>query len=145
MVEIRNSIIKCDSTPPNEVDVGNNHFELGKKNVQQGQNLSNSLWWPNTSFGTYFSGSKFIAVKRQVEKLVYTFFCLFLKSQWRVKGVQHSWALFLKTVHFLKNKATLDKVSYGSGQKYSKELKKHSFTSVKTIVVKLQWKMCKKQ
>ena len=38
---------------------------------------------------------------------------------------------------FSKNKATLDKVSYGSGQKFSKELKNHSFTSVETIVVKL--------
>ena len=35
--------------------------------------------------------------------------------------------------HFLdKNEATLDKVSYESGQKYSKELKNHSFTSVET-------------
>ena len=37
-----------------------------------------------------------------------------------------------------KKKATLDKVSYGSGQKFSKELTNHSFTSVQTIVVKLQ-------
>ena len=42
---------------------------------------------------------------------------------------------------FSKNKATSDKVFYGSGQKCSKELKKHSFTSVETIVVKLQCKM----
>ena len=59
-----------------------------------------------------------------------------------IKGVQHPWALFLKTfVQFLKknkNKATLDKVSYESHQKCSKELKNHSFTSVETIVVKLQ-------
>ena len=55
------------------------------------------------------------------------------------KGVLHLWALFLKTLCiFSQNKATLDKVSYGSGQKYSKELKNHSFTSVETIVVKLQ-------
>ena len=55
------------------------------------------------------------------------------------KGVLHPWALFLKTLCiFSKNKATLDKVSYGSGQKCSKELKKHSFTSVETIAVKLQ-------
>ena len=40
---------------------------------------------------------------------------------------------------------TLDKVSYGSGQKCSKELQTHSFISVEAIVVKLQWKMCKKQ
>ena len=56
-----------------------------------------------------------------------------------IKGVLHLWALFLKTwCIFPKNKATSDKVSYGSGQKRSKELKNHSFTSVQTIVVKLQ-------
>ena len=56
-----------------------------------------------------------------------------------LKGVLHSWALFLKTLTiFSKNKATLDKVSYGSGQKCSKELKNHSFTSVVATVVKLQ-------
>ena len=56
----------------------------------------------------------------------------------KVKGVLHPWALFLKTLCiFSKNKATSDKVSYGSGQKFSKELKNHSFTSVETIVVKL--------
>ena len=62
------------------------------------------------------------------------------------KGVLHPWALFLKTLCiFSKNKATLDKVSHGSGQKCSKELKNHSFTSVETTVVKLQWKMCENQ
>ena len=56
-----------------------------------------------------------------------------------LKGVLHPWTLFLKTLCiFSKNKATSDKVSYGSGQKCSKELKNHSFTSVETIVVKLQ-------
>ena len=41
-----------------------------------------------------------------------------------IKGVLHPWVLFLKTFHiFSKNKATLDKVTYGSGQKCSKELK----------------------
>ena len=56
-----------------------------------------------------------------------------------LKGVLHLWALFLKTLCiFSQSKVTLDKVSYGSGQKYSKELKNHSFTSVETIVVKLQ-------
>ena len=56
-----------------------------------------------------------------------------------LKGVLHPWALFLKTLCiFSKNKATSDKVSYGSGQKCSKKLKNHSFTSVETIVVKLQ-------
>ena len=63
-----------------------------------------------------------------------------------VKGVLHLWALFLKTLCiFSKNKATSDKVSYGSGQKCSKELENYSFTSVETIVVKLQWKMCENQ
>ena len=69
------------------------------------------------------------------------FYCLFV-----FKGVLHLWALFLKTLCiFSKNKATLDKVSYGSGQKWSEELENYSFTSVETIVVKLQWKMCKNQ
>ena len=55
------------------------------------------------------------------------------------KGVLHPCALFLQTLCiFSKNKATSDKVSYGSGQKCSKELRNHSFTSVETIVVKLQ-------
>ena len=63
-----------------------------------------------------------------------------------LKGVLHPWALFLKPLCiFSKNKAISDKVSYGSGQKCSKELKNHSFTSVETIVVKLQWKMCENQ
>ena len=62
------------------------------------------------------------------------------------KGVLHLWALFLKTLCiFSKNKATSDKVSYGSGQKCSKELENYSFTSVETIVVKLQWKMYENQ
>ena len=48
-----------------------------------------------------------------------------------LKGVLHLWALFLKVLCiFSKNKATSDKVSYGSGQKCSKELKNHNFTSV---------------
>ena len=56
-----------------------------------------------------------------------------------IKGVLHPWAVFLKTLCiFSKNKATSDKVSHGSVQKCSKELKNHSFTSVETIVVKLQ-------
>ena len=62
-----------------------------------------------------------------------------LQRTQRFKGVLHPWALFLKTLYiFSKNKATSDEVSYGSGQKCSKELKNHSFTSVETIVVKLQ-------
>ena len=53
--------------------------------------------------------------------------------------------IFEDFVHFLKKiNATLDKVSYGSGQKCSKELKNYSFTSAETIVVNLQWKMCEK-
>ena len=63
-----------------------------------------------------------------------------------LKGVLHPWALFLKILCiFSKNKVTSDKASYGSGQKCSKELKNHSFTSVEIIVVKLQWKMCENQ
>ena len=57
------------------------------------------------------------------------------------KGVLHSWALalFLKTLCiFSKNKAALNKVSNGSGQKCSKKFKYHNFTSVEAIVVKLQ-------
>ena len=55
-----------------------------------------------------------------------------------VKGVVHPWTLFLKTLCiFSKNKATSDKVSNGSDQKYSKELRNHSFISVETMVVKL--------
>ena len=49
-----------------------------------------------------------------------------------------AWALFLKTLYIFSNiKATLEKVSYGSGQKCSKEVKNHSFTLAETIVVKL--------
>ena len=56
-----------------------------------------------------------------------------------IKGVLHLWALFLKTFCISsKNKATLDKGTYGSGQKCSKELKYHSFSSVEAIGVKLQ-------
>ena len=63
----------------------------------------------------------------------------FTISRINIKGVLHPWALFLKTLCiFSKNKATSDKVSYRYGQKCSKELKNHSFTSVETIVVKLQ-------
>ena len=61
------------------------------------------------------------------------------------KGVLHLWALFLKTFCiFSKNKATLDKETYASGQICSKELKNHSFTSAEAIVVKLQWKNVRK-
>ena len=41
-----------------------------------------------------------------------------------LKGVLYLWALFLRTLCiFSKNKATLDKVSYESDQKGSKEVK----------------------
>ena len=64
---------------------------------------------------------------------------LYIHISQTIKGVLHPWALFLKTLCiFSKNKATSDKVSHGSGQKCSKELKNHSFTLVETIVVKLQ-------
>ena len=86
-------------------------------------------------------------------RLIKNFFFTYLKSFMQriiqkpiLKGVLHLWALFLKILCiFSKNKATSDKVSYGSGQKCSKELENYSFTSVETIVVKLQWKMCENQ
>ena len=75
--------------------------------------------------------------------------CLWLRNAnviCPIKGVLHLWALFLKILCiFSKNKATSDKVSYGSGQKCPKKLENYSFTSVETIVVKLQWKMCENQ
>ena len=87
----------------------------------------------------------FVFWKRELRLLVWilVYVCygtLCIMIQFHVfKGVLHPWALFLKTLCiFSKNKATSDKVSYGSGQKCSKELKNHSFTSVETVVVKLQ-------
>ena len=72
--------------------------------------------------------------KKKTSKIGLPYSLLVLK----LKGVLHPWALFLKDLCiFSKNKATSDKVSYGSGQKCSKELKNISFTSVETIVVKL--------
>ena len=86
--------------------------------------------------------------KFQNLKFLHLFVAILQKShfpKW-IKGVLHLWALFLKTLCiFSKNKANSDKVSYGSGQKCSKEPKNHSFTSVETIVVKLHWKMCENQ
>ena len=42
---------------PNERDVGNNQLDLGDLGkllgVQQGQNLSNSFWWPKIILGIY--------------------------------------------------------------------------------------------
>ena len=50
------------------------------------------------------------------------------KKKNALKGVQHLWALFLKTwCIFSKNKATLDKVFYKSGLKCSKEIFKNQF------------------
>ena len=73
-------------------------------------------------------------------------FCYFKHEIQFFKGVLHLWALFLKTLCiFSKNKPILDKVSYGSGQRCSTELKNDSFTSVEAIVVKLQRKMCENQ
>ena len=70
----------------------------------------------------------------------------YIRLSHTVKGVLHIWALFLKTFCiFSKNKATLDKETYASGQICCKELKNHSFTSVEAIVVKLQLKMCETQ
>ena len=64
---------------------------------------------------------------------------------YQFKGVLHLWALFLKTFCiFSTNKATLDKKTYGSGQKCSKELKNHSFTSVEAIVFKVTVKNMRK-
>ena len=82
-----------------------------------------------------------------VSNLFFSLDCLLCtwNMSW-IKGVLHLWALFLKTLCiFSKNKPNLDKVSYGSGQKCSTELKNYSFTSVEAIVVKLQQKMCKNQ
>ena len=81
-------------------------------------------------------------------KLTPVFFTLQPSAATRtvIKGVLHLWALFLKTLCiFSRNKATSDKVSYGSGQKCSKELENYSFISVETIFVKLQLKMCENQ
>ena len=55
-----------------------------------------------------------------------------------LRGYCTSGPYFLRLCIFSKNKATSDKVSYGSGQKCSKEFKNYSFTSLETIVVKLQ-------
>ena len=92
----------------------------------------------------YFSELSFCKLPEWQQTTIYMGSMCVKKSP--LKGVLHPWTLFLKTLCiFSKNKATSDKVSYGSGQKCSKELKNHSFTSVETIVVKLQWKMCENQ
>ena len=65
-----------------------------------------------------------------------------LTSLVALKGILHPKTLFLKTLCiFLKNKVTLHKLFYGSGQKCSVKLKNHSLPSVEAIVVKLQYKM----
>ena len=75
-----------------------------------------------------------VELQRKVVRML-----LVILSIHEIKGVLHPWALFLKSLCiFSKNKATLDTASYGSGQKCSKELENHSFTSVETVVVKLQ-------
>ena len=61
----------CDSTPPNEADVGNNHFELGKQmcsKVKICQILYGSLRCPLVHI---LQGLKLSAVKRWMELLVY--------------------------------------------------------------------------
>ena len=63
--------------------------------------------------------------------------CCFVKNS--LRGYSAPGPYFLKILNiFSKNRATLDKVSYGYGQRRSKELKNHSLTSAETIVVKLQ-------
>ena len=57
--------------------------------------------------------------------------------QFAINWVQHTWALFLKTLNiFSKNKESLDKYPMNLVRNSSKELKNHSFTSVETIVLK---------
>ena len=76
---------------------------------------------------------KFSASCRQTDMSGVLFIVLYFDHLENIllKGVLHLWALFLKVLCiFSKNKATSDKVSYGSGQKCSKELKNHNFTSV---------------
>ena len=69
----------------------------------------------------------------------------------RNRPLKHVWQhlrIVLHICHCLRGYCTpgpSNKVSYGFGQKCSKELKNHSFTSAETIVVKLQWKMCENQ
>ena len=94
------------------------------------------IWINSSPINFYISGVEYLEIK----------YLAINAGESILKGVLHLWALFLKTLCiFSKNKATSDKVSYGSGQKYSKELENYSFTSVETIVVKLLWKMCENQ
>ena len=65
--------------------------------------------------------------------------CMHIYRFISLRGYSTPGPKFLKTLCiFSQNKATLDKITYGSGQKCSKELKNYSFTSVETIVAKLQ-------
>ena len=102
--------------------------------------------WTFFPFAIWWSHSLFIWI---MYMLFCTNICNPVLTKYNVrmlKRVLHPWALFLKTLCIIsKYKATLNKVSYGSDQKCSKELKNHSFTSVEAIVVKLLWKMCKNQ
>ena len=80
------------------------------------------------------------------QRMIINTLILYNSARLLFKEVLHLWALFLKNLCiFSKIKAHLGKVSYGSGQKCSKELKNHSFTSVEAIFVKLQRKMCENQ
>ena len=105
-------------------------------------------WWSVRWWGCRWLGVIIIFVRITWHINEFYLLGIFTFKSWNIKfikGVLHPWALFLKTLCiFSKNKVTSDKLSYGSGQKYSKELKNHSFTSVETIVVKLQWKNVQK-
>ena len=109
-------------------------------------NVCYPIMWKSKSYIWYWRNESILSgiIIVFVEHSNYTY-CIF-------KGVLHLWALFLifelrqrLCAFSQKSKATSDKVSYGSGQKCSKELENYSFTSVATIVVKLQWKMCENQ
>ena len=115
--------------------------------VNQGRDLRHHSPSLNTVKQIYFAASLFVCLFFFCElKIIANLVATWFRENWKLKGVLHPWALFLKTLCiFAKNKATSDKVSYGSGQKFSKELKKHNFISVETIVVKLQWKMRENQ
>ena len=105
------------------------HYDAGSQNSNHlNVNHEPKMWQIHPFWGTNFKNVT-----------SYGFSLVWVNFNLHLKGVLHLWALFLKTLCiFSKNKATSDKVSYGSGQKCSKELKNYSFTSVETIVVKLQ-------
>ena len=65
-------------------------------------------------------------------------FCYITES----RGTAPLSLIFEHFVHFLKKYSNLDKVSYGSGQKYSKELKSYTgFFKERPLL----WKMCENQ